>query len=349
MGLMCSQQNDLLAARVPATRNDRKLPAWLLSTIVHLVLLILLVLVVRQVPKEISHEPRREIAIALVDRDADNSVRYLSEEDAGLRVAKVTEDTSPETPVPNTPPPSVPEIKLPATQDLNIGQANSDQLVVIPNMTSQPRDPILPGLNDAAILAEEAARQTGQADRGSPGRLALFGAESIAGHSFIFVIDRSKSMGADGLGALSAAAHELDRELRKLQPKHKFQIIAYNHMPLYMKERNLLDATPDNISKVKDYFARLAAYGATAHETALLSALRRSPDVIVFLTDGGDPYLNDAQLERIQSRAGSTTSIYTIQFGFGPQKEKDNFMQRLARQNRGGYRYVDMSTWRRKK
>lgn len=347
MGLMREQVDELNAVRHSVVSTDRKIPAWFLSTIVHLVLLIVLVLVVQQVPRKTAAPPRREVAIALVQRDANDTTRYLTEEDTGQQSTQPVEAQSPAAPVPNTPPPSLPEIKLPATQELTVGQKNAAGLVAVPSMTGRPRRPVLPGLNDAAILAEEAARHTGKADRGSPGRLALFGGESIVGHSFIFVIDRSKSMGADGLGALSAAAHELDRELRSLQPRHKFQIIAYNHTPLYMKQRNLLDATPENISRVSSYFARLAAYGATAHETALLSALRRNPDVIVFLTDGGDPYLNDAQLERIQSRAGTMTSIHCIQFGFGPPKERDNFMQRLARQNRGGYRYVDMSRWRK--
>jgi hypothetical protein len=349
MAFMSQQRDDNLAPNGPVTNRGRIVPAWLMSTVVHLVVLILLILLVRGAPTTPVDEPDRQIAIALVERDANsNAMQYLSDGDAGEQASKLPASKKEESAIPDVPPPSIPAIKLPATREVNIGQANSAQLVAIPKMTNKSRGPILPGLNDDAVLAEEAARRAGQADRGSPGKLAIFGGEAIAGHSFIFVIDRSKSMGAEGLGALSAAAHELNRELRGLEPQHKFQIIAYNQTPSYMGERNLLDATPENIAKVRGYFAALAAYGATAHETALLSALRRKPDVIVFLTDGGDPYLNSAQLERIKSRAGGTTSIHCIQFGFGAIKEQDNFMQRLAGQNRGGYRYVDMSNWQRK-
>ena len=66
------------------------------------------------------------------------------------------------------------------------------------------------------------------------------------------------------------------------------------------------------------------------------------PDVVFLLTDGADPYLNAAQLQQTRRLAAGRTSIHCIQFGFGPLQESDNFMMRLARQNDGGYQYVEM-------
>ena len=72
-----------------------------------------------------------------------------------------------------------------------------------------------------------------------------FGSRAAVGNSFVFVIDRSKSMGGEGLGALDAAGEELTTALARLEPAHRFQVIAYHRQPVYLGQRRLLDATPE--------------------------------------------------------------------------------------------------------
>jgi hypothetical protein len=79
---------------------------------------------------------------------------------------------------------------------------------------------------------------------------------------------------------------------------------------------------------------------------ALRAALAMEPDAVFLLTDGGDPHLNEIQLANIRKLAARRTTIHCIQFGFGALGDDDNFMMRLARENGGGYTYVNMSRHR---
>ena len=76
---------------------------------------------------------------------------------------------------------------------------------------------------------------------------------------------------------------------------------------------------------------------------ALFKALSMSPDVIFFLTDADDPKLTDADLTRLRkgNRAGAV--INCIEYGSGASQGDNNFLKRLAAQNRGHHAYVDVS------
>jgi hypothetical protein len=201
----------------------------------------------------------------------------------------------------------------------------------------------LPGLYDEAILAEEAALKAARRALGPTTEVSLFGSASAEGRSFVFAIDRSKSMGGNGLNALSSASAELSRALAHLSPKHRFQIIAYHHGCVYYKTPRLVSATDENRSGVTEFIDHLAAFGGTDHQMALRASLGMEPDVVFLLTDGGDPHLNDIQLANIRRLAEGQTTIHCIQFGFGELTDETNFMTRVARENGGGFTYVNMS------
>ena len=86
----------------------------------------------------------------------------------------------------------------------------------------------------------------------------------------------------------------------------------------------------------------ISAEGGTAHEDALRLAIRLQPDVIFLLTDGDDPKLSPPQLEKIRHLAAGIV-INAIEFGPGPKPPGASFLAQLARQNGGGYAYVDVS------
>jgi hypothetical protein len=193
-----------------------------------------------------------------------------------------------------------------------------------------------------SFLAEEQARLRANRPVGEPTSVGLFGGASAVGRSFVFLIDRSKSMGQTGLNALQAAEEELMIALHPLQPTHRFQVIAYHHECVYLSRRELLPATEENKQLVRGFLSGLAAFGATEHEMALKSALHQQPDVIFLLTDGGDPQLSDAQIRSITRLAAGRTTIHCIQFGFGSPPAEGHFLEKLAEANRGGYGYVEM-------
>jgi hypothetical protein len=111
-------------------------------------------------------------------------------------------------------------------------------------------------------------------------------------------------------------------------------------------QRQLLPATDENKGLVSEYVQQLAAFGGTDHFRALVAGLAFRPDVLVLLTDGGLPELNEGQINEI-TRYARQTQIHTIQFGFGPMQTADNFLRRLAEINNGTYKYIDVQQWRR--
>lgn len=199
------------------------------------------------------------------------------------------------------------------------------------------------GPDDEKAIEAERERLRRPVPTGPVVPLSLFGSAAAEGRSFVFVLDRSKSMGAGGLDAIDASQKELRQALQRLQPDQRFQIIVYNFKTLFVEQRQLLPATDENKRKAEQFLAQFGGFGATEHEAAIHSALTLAPDVIFLLTDGGDPYLTDSQLTRIQQRAGGRTSIHCVQFGLGAEPGTSAFMRQLAGQNNGTYTYVDRS------
>ncbi len=71
-------------------------------------------------------------------------------------------------------------------------------------------------------------------------------------------------------------------------------------------------------------------------------ALNLGPDVVFFLTDGGEPALEDAEFARLKTRAERAgAKIHTIEFGAGPGGTERTFVKRIAEENNGKYVYVD--------
>jgi hypothetical protein len=197
------------------------------------------------------------------------------------------------------------------------------------------------GINEAAILAEDArGRGAGEAPIGTPGGLTVFGAQA-RGRSFVMVIDRSASMGDQGLGAIRAAADELARQLDSLDEKQRVQIVAYHAAPSLL-DAHWLPATPQNKERLLKYLRGLPAFGSTNHTAALTTALKLKPEVIFLLTDGDDPGMDPGQLRIVRELARGRTSIHTIHFGRGSESAaSDHFMRKLAADNGGGYVYVN--------
>jgi hypothetical protein len=153
-------------------------------------------------------------------------------------------------------------------------------------------------------------------------------------------------MGGSGQRSLRAVKAELLRSLDNLDTVHQFQIIFYNERPAIFNPTGtpgrLAFATEQNKARAIRFIESITAEGGTAHEDALRLAIRLQPDVIFFLTDGDDPKLSPAQLAKIQHLAAGII-INAIEFGSGPKPANPSFLAKLARQNGGGYAYVDLS------
>ena len=180
---------------------------------------------------------------------------------------------------------------------------------------------------------------------GGKARTSLFGVVG-EGYKFVYVFDRSGSMGGSGQNSLRAVKAELLQSLKNLDTVHQFQLIFYNERPVLFNPTGtpgrLAFATDQNRQRAIRFIESIAAEGGTDHEEALKLAIRLQPDVIFFLTDADDPKLTPAQLEKIR-RLAAGIRINAIEFGSGPKPAGASFLAELARQNSGGYAYVDIS------
>lgn len=340
-----------------AGQPDRRrvnMPAWTLSAGLHLAFFLLLACFVRPPSNRSAPEPDRSVSIVLAKRSAANQTEYFTSDDedraanqaaAGESAEKIEARTDPV----GNPLPSAAaaeslllDVDLPKPPDGHArADANPGDLLRLHNVDSSGRPQILPGLGNDEILANDPLRNRVAGPTGPTTSVTLFGRTGV-GRSFVFLIDRSKSMGGHGLGAIAAAQTELVRELAHLEPDHRFQVIAYNQGLRRLSRSGMVEASKDNKDLVEHFLRETVAAGGTAHEPALTAALRLRPDVVFVLTDGGEPHLSEPEIDLLTRENRGHTTVHCLHFGSGPLQQPDNFLSRFASRNGGGYGYVDM-------
>ncbi len=315
-------------------RLDRRpaLPSWLLSVLLHVVVLLVLGMTLRMAPRQgASGERTADVGIVLKQQDADGE-SYQGDpaaSEAAASTPSAAAGTSSLQEMLNDTPPVDPSDVLPKARGV-IGAGALEN----------------GGVAGAGQATEGPRARTGTGKGGA--RLRVFGVEG-EGHKFVYVFDRSGSMGGSGRNALAAAKAEMIASLKSLDTNHQFQIIFYNEQPSVFnpsgRRGKLAFGNEQNKTLARKFIGSITADGATRHESALKRAISMQPDVIFFLTDADEPRLSARQLAQINRISGGI-SINTIEFGFGPQSDADNFLVRLARQNGGRHAYVDISRLR---
>jgi hypothetical protein len=301
--------------------------------VLHLSLLALLGFALEATPRGAALEENRTVGIVLKQQTADEPI-YVTEEqksDRGELAPAGSTNPGDESQRFDLAPPSDPTQALPELANI-IGPASGAD-ARIPSAGE-----LTHGASGARTLAHGRVRTS------------VFGV-SGEGYKFVYVFDRSGSMGGSGRTALDAAKAELLKSLDDLSDIHQFEIVFYNENPTVMQlagPGRMVFATPPNKAAARHFIAGIPADGATNHEQALLLALRLQPDVIFFLTDADDPVLNRRQLARIRELNGGATSINSIEFGLGPSLGGENFLTQLARENGGQHVYFDLTQLRRR-
>lgn len=318
-----------------------------ISATFHCVLFVLLGLLWTSSSTGSGDEPGRPVDIVLAPLDDSND--YLEQNDVQPvpESGKEGEDTAAMLPTSDTAPVDISKIlDSQAPVDVPLPGFSSTDFSRSDAQSATSRSGELSPEQQAMLAAEQAAFEA-RRPKGPPATLQVFGSGDITGRKFVFVIDRSRSMGGDGLNVIQAASSELANTIATLEDFHQFQIIAYHHENVFIEKRGLLDAVPGNKERVRDFIQNLAAFGGTEHESAIATAISLNPDVVVLLSDGGLPELNQSQLRRIRQSAGNTR-IHCLEFGRGPQQKTDTFMRTLAAENSGTYRYIDVSQWNKR-
>lgn len=340
----------------PRLAEDRNWPAWILSVAVHALLLIVIGLAVRSPTRRGSADPERRVGIALAFRTRP-SVEYFEDDQLAAEAASAADGNPNEfapaaaelagpsdaEPLPSSVPRSAvsPELALPLPGD--IPSAAMGQLAAPETSGRATRRPARQ-VDYSQWVQQEAARLRSLQPAGPTATVQLFGGSPAEGRSFVFLLDRSKSMGSGGLNALSAAERELGTALEALEPTHRFAVLAYHHEVVYMHEPRLLQATEQHKRRLSGFLNGLAAYGQTEHEYGLQAALALAPDVVYLFSDAGEPPPNEIAVRRlVRSAQSQRTTLHMIRFGFGPMRDDGGFMRRLADETGGGYTYVNMS------
>lgn len=178
----------------------------------------------------------------------------------------------------------------------------------------------------------------------SPGvRTGIFGLEA-SGNRFVYVFDRSASMGEPGGRPLATAKAELLASLDDLGESQQFHLIFYNERqsmfePAGGRGRPMF-ADESTLREVRRFIEGTTAAGGTRHAEALAAALRLAPDVVFLLTDADAAHdLSDAEFERLSGRLGATR-VMVVQFGGGEGRRSPQ-LARLASASGGDYRVVE--------
>jgi hypothetical protein len=309
------------------------LSSWAMSGSLHFALMLVLVAIwaLRDAtPQGAAEEPGRDGGIVLRSIEPDGE-RYDTEDSLAAESAATTPHSND---------------TIPAAANA-VTDASIDRFL----------PPTLTGIGPSGLVdgGDSNANGFGEGISGPPigktggkgARVKVFGVVG-EGNKFVYVFDRSLSMGEDD--RIGFARRELIASLRSLESTHLFQIIFYNQEPHVFQPsggRGRLNfGTDENKTAAAKFVRSITPAGATHHEKALMMAINMRPDVIFFLTDAGDG-LTGSQLARIRLKNRGRASINAIQFDQGPYDGSANFSERLAHQNGGSFSYVDVSKLRR--
>ena len=300
-----------------------RFPAWGLSVLLHTCLLVTFAALLRFAPQRPIGESERTVGVALV-QESDGDREYLTSEQAQ------DADQNQQSPV------FQPQDALPEDTELVV-----DLTDVLPSDTELSVGAgavSLPDLGDAGSRSAAGDRLSGQVST------SVFGVTGT-GTKFVYVFDRSGSMEGYGGRPLASAKRELIGSLREMNETCQFQIIFYNERPKVFQPNvgtpRLVFGNDSSKQEAVDFVYGINATGGTRHLDALRVALGMKPDVIFFLTDADEPRLSEGELQRVSSLNRGAT-INTIEFGYGPQHDSNNFLVRLAKQNGGQHVYVDV-------
>ena len=309
----------------------RELPAWLLSLVFHLTILLTMATFITVAPRGANLEPARGGGIVLA-QDVGGSSEYYGAE--GQSTSPSTQPSQQETSANDA---------LPGGEQVPIDLAGALPAATNPTDGSGLGD----GLPSAGGMAGGANPGRGSVG-GNPAHTQVFGAQG-AGNKFVYVFDRSASTDGYQGRPLAAEKRELIASLNDLDDIHQFQIVFYNEQstvfnPDAPQPPKMLFGEASTKRLAQNFVRGIIAAGGTRHSAALRLALNMKPDVIFFLTDAGDPVMTASEMEEVRQRNMRTgATINVIEFGSGPNPGGENFLVRLARQNSGQYVYVDVT------
>lgn len=137
---------------------------------------------------------------------------------------------------------------------------------------------------------------------------------------FVFIIDRSLSMGG---GKLEAALRAIDQESKLLRPDDRIEVVLFNH--------NVMKARPiARGDRVEEIFGGISPSGGTSLRDAVSSIPSHDRTYAIVITDGGDR--NSLTADEVALRRISGTKLILDAIILG---NSSDFLERAAK-NTGG-------------
>lgn len=331
-----------LTAKPSTLPKAKQIPSWLVSTLVHVALLILLMLFTIQLPEQKqtlglsgSFGPTQDTPFTL-DPTATADPNALENE---AMTAAVPDSLSMENMLQNS---------LPTASDIaNNVFASTDIANSLSQPTAQGLGPIGQALDSQFIDALSTTSSLAAAN--------FFGLEAT-GNIFCFVVDCSGSMRGDPFVATKL---ELLKTISQLKPTQRFCVFFFNQklfpMPLEGDLPALASsatedfhpvaayATPENIGRLQNWMETIPIGTGGPPNQALKMAIELNPDSIFLLTDGvtrsdvaGGLLKTNRQEDELDGPQ-IRCPIHTIGFY---SREGEALLQRIATENGGQYRYV---------
>ena len=245
--------------------NRKRVPAWLMSLLLHAVLLGLLFLLMFRVSTGSGTIENKTGGIVLIDR-TNETTEYLSEGDVVESAAQQAKQSLAPAMLTETLPPDLPDLEMGLSEITGLSEELSSSLTGAESMTF--------GDSNGQVFGGKVTTE-------------VFGVKGT-GTRFVYVFDRSASMEDMGGKPLRAAKRNLLDSLSTLGDVQQFQIIFYNAQTRTFRGsrgQNLAFATEDEKKNAGRFVESIVGEGGTDHLTALRKALGYGPDVIFLLTD----------------------------------------------------------------
>lgn len=317
---------------------NRLIPSWAISLVLHGVLFLCLIFGFnRQGVPEGSGESFRDVGLFTKSDVPGSNSEVTSAEDATESVASDAAVSDPllTEPVADTGP-AVP-LQLPETTTIGAGTPLPGGLPSA--AASRPKK-----LAGKGLVRGAAGGGTGPRFGRSDG--TSFFQVAAQGDHFYYVVDCSGSM--DEENAIGVARAELMASIERLDSTKRFQVLFYNSDLFAMRngKQEIFFATDVNRTLARQFMTAQQPSSGTMHKPALVAALRSAPNVIFFLTDGDTPELSPRDLHDLRAQNRNITQIHVIEFGKGAKLGSMNWLEQLAKDHDGTYRYRDVTAFR---
>ena len=298
------------------TGSRRRGMPLVVSTVVHLALIVALALIGLQV-----QPPKDQVSLTASSPPASEA----SFETFEMEVVEPTESTE------------VSEVVEEVQYEIDpVGTLPASLMPPPPSDFGNPLES-LESLNSSASLSEMVSEDV---------NAVQFCGVSGGGNHFVYLVDSSGSMGE----AFDSARMELLHSVDQLTSDQRFYVVFFDADSDYMRIRDpgkaedrSVKATAENKATLRRWAMTIRADRGKAPYDAIEFALGLRPDVIFLLSDGEFPQGIEDLLkeqnhqENLFGDAGPISIVHTISYH---SKEGEDRMRRIAKQNGGMYRYV---------